>query len=61
MSIIGIVLVLLVVGFLFWIIQTAPIPISPWFKTVIMGVIAIGLLIWLLQVFGFHTGLNLHL
>lgn len=37
MSIIGIILVLLVVGFVFWIIQSAPIPINPWFKTVIMG------------------------
>lgn len=61
MSIVSIVLVLLVVGFLFWMIQTAPIPIHPWIKMVIMGVIALGLLIWMLQVLGFHTGVPLRL
>jgi hypothetical protein len=61
MSIVGIVLVLLFVGFIFWIIQTAPIPIHPWIKMVIMGVIAFALLIWLLNVLGVHTGIAVRL
>ncbi len=61
MSIIGIVLVLLFVGFLFWVIQSAPIPIHPWFKMIIMGVIAFAVLIWVLNLLGVHTGIPLHL
>jgi hypothetical protein len=58
MSIIGLVIALLVIGFIIYIIQTAPIPINPWFKNIIVGVLVIGALIWLLQGFGVDTGLH---
>lgn len=60
MSIIGIVLVLLAIGFVLWIIQTAPIPIHPWIKTVIMGVVIFAVLIWILNLLGVHTGIAIH-
>lgn len=58
MSLIGLVVILLIAGFVIYIIQTAPIPINPWIKNVIVGILIIGVLIWLLQVFGFDTGLH---
>ncbi len=58
MSIISLIIALLILGFVVYIIQTAPIPINPWFKNIILGVIIIGVLIWLLQGFGFDTGLH---
>lgn len=61
MSIISIVLVLIVLGFALWVIQSAPIPINPWIKTVIMGVIVIAVLIWVLNLLGFHTGIPVRL
>ncbi len=61
MSIVGIVLVLLVVGFVLWVVQTAPLPINSWIRTVIMGVIVLGAMVWLLNALGVHTGVNLHL
>ena len=56
MPVITIVIVLLVVGFLMYVIQTAPIPVHPWVKTVILGVIGFFLLIFVLNLFGVHTG-----
>jgi hypothetical protein len=61
MSIISLILVLLLVGFLIWIVQTAPIPIHPWIKMVIMGVMFFLLLIWILNAFGVSTGIPLRL
>jgi hypothetical protein len=61
MSIIGILIALLVIGFICWIIQSAPIPISPWFKTVIVGIIAIVALIWVLNALGFGAGVPLRI
>jgi hypothetical protein len=61
MSIISIVLILLVLGFVIWLVQTAPIPIHPWIKSVIMGVIFIAVLIWILNSLGLNTGVNLRL
>ncbi len=61
MSIISICLVLLLVGFVVYMVTSAPIPIDPWFKRLIVGVICFGVLIWLLNVVGIGTGLNLRL
>lgn len=58
MSIVSLVITLLIVGFVLYIIQTAPIPIHPWFKNIIMGLLFIGALIWLLQGFGIDTGMH---
>ncbi len=61
MSIVGIVLALIILGFVCWLIQTAPIPIHPWIKSVIMGVIFIAVLIWILNSLGIGTGVNIRL
>jgi hypothetical protein len=61
MSIIGIIVLLLIVGFLFWIVSTVPIPVHPWVKTVILGLISLFLLIWVLNLLGLNTGINVHL
>ncbi len=61
MSIVTIILTLLVIGFVIYIIQTAPIPIHPWFKMIIMGVIGICALIFVLNLLGVHTGIPLRL
>lgn len=61
MSIIGIVLVLLVIGFVLYALQTVPIPVHPWIKMVITGIIAFAALVWVLNEFGIHTGIPIHL
>lgn len=60
MSVITIILVLLFVGFILWMLTTAPIPIHPWIKTLIIGLVCFALLIWILSALGVHTGINLH-
>lgn len=59
MSIIGVVLILLFLGFVLWIIQTAPIPINAWIRMVIMGFIIFAALIWILNLLGINTGINI--
>ena len=61
MPIVTIVLVLLVVGFVLYLIQTVPIPIHPWFKMVIMGVLGFFALVFVLNMLGVHTGIPLRL
>ena len=61
MSLITLVLVLLAVGFLIYIVQTAPIPIHPWFKMIIAGVIFFAALIFVLNLLGVHTGVRFRL
>lgn len=56
MSIVAIVIVLLVVGFILWIVNQAP--IDGTIKNIIYGVVVLGVIIWLLQSFGLvgHIG-----
>lgn len=61
MSIVSIIVALLVVGFVCWLISTAPIPIHPWIKSVIIGVLFLAVLIWILNSMGLNTGINLRL
>lgn len=56
MSIVSLLITLIIIGFVIYMIQTLPIPISPWFKNLIMGVIGIVALIWVLGLFGIDTG-----
>lgn len=56
MSLIPIVLVLAVAGFVCWIVLQIPMPAV--FRNVIMGVICFILVVWLLQSLGFVTGLG---
>lgn len=51
MSLIGILLTLLVVGFIMYLVN-AYVPMPAPFKAVINGIVVIILIIWLLQVFG---------
>lgn len=51
---IAIILAVAITGFIVWIITQIPMPVI--FKNIIYGVVAICLVIWLLQVLGFHTG-----
>jgi hypothetical protein len=48
---IGIILTLAIVGFIVWLITTY-IPMPPIFKTVILVVVAVLLLLWLINVLG---------
>ena len=60
MAIGPIIIALLIVGFLIYMVTTVPIPINPWVKNLIIGIIFIGLVIWLLNMFGISTG-GIHL
>ena len=56
MSLITIVLVLIVVGFLLWLINTY-IPMAGPIKTILNVVVIIAVIVWLLNVFGIiHVG-----
>lgn len=61
MSIITLILVLLIVGFLIYMLQTLPLPVHPWVKTLVIGIVVICLVIWLLNAFGINTGIPLKL
>ncbi len=61
MGIIPLIIILLVVGFVIYLIQTVPVPIHPWIRKAIIGVIFLFLVIYLLQSFGINTGLHLRL
>lgn len=57
MSLISVVIVLIVVGFLLWLVNTY-IPMARPIKTILNAVVVIVLIIWLLQVFGVIGGLG---
>lgn len=58
MSLISLILVLVLVGFICWLITLIPMP-AP-FPKVITGIIILFLVLWLLQSFGvIHTNLRL--
>ncbi len=56
MSIVGIILTLLVIGFVAWLLTTVPIPVHPWVKTAIIGILLFFVLVWILNQFGIDTG-----
>jgi hypothetical protein len=56
MSLITIVIVLVVIGFLLWLINTY-VPMARPIKTILNAVVVICVILWLLSVFGIiHTG-----
>ncbi len=59
MSLISLVVVLAIAGFLTYAILQIPMPQV--FKNIILGVIALFLVLWVLQAFGLTSGLNLRL
>ena len=61
-ALIALVIILCIVGVLLWIVQQIP-GIPPIVKTVVIGVAAILILLWILNSlggFGFGTDLNIH-
>ncbi len=60
MGLVSIIVTLLIVGFIVFLINSAPF-INQWFKNAIYGVICLAVLIWLLRVLGLLSGVNLHL
>ena len=57
MGVIEMLLVLIIIGVLTFLVNRI-FPIEGWMKTIINAVIAVITFIWLLQVFGFHTGVG---
>lgn len=57
MSLISIVLVLIVVGFLLWIVNTY-IPMANSIKTILNAVVVIAVVLWLLSAFGIIHGIG---
>ena len=51
---IELVVILIIIGVILYLVNTV-IPMEPWVKTVINAVVALGVLLWLLQVFGLIT------
>ncbi len=60
MSILAVLLVLVIVGFLTWLLIQF-VPMEPPFKQIIVGVIVILTVLWLLQNFGVFTGPRMRL
>lgn len=56
---INLLLVLIIVGFVIYVAMQIPMPQI--FRTIIIGIVGICLLIWLLQVLGIDTGFRLRL
>lgn len=57
MSLIGILVILAIIGFLLWLVQTK-IPMDATIKNIINVVVVIVVVIWLLQVFGLLGSLS---
>lgn len=57
MSLITIVMVLVVVGFVLWLINTY-IPMASSIKTILNAVVVIAVILWLLSAFGLIHGFN---
>ena len=53
-NMIAIILTVAIAGFVVWIVTQITMPVL--FKNIIYGVVAICLIIWVLQVLGFNTG-----
>jgi len=57
MSIIGLLLLVAVIGFILWLLQTY-VPMHAAFRAVIWFIAIIGLVVLLLNAFGFSTGIS---
>lgn len=60
MSLIHIVIVLVIVGFILWLINNF-IPMAGSIKTILNGVVIICVILWLLSAFGVISGFNFNL
>ncbi len=58
MTLIGVVLVLVVIGFLLWLLN-ATVPMDARIRAIINAVVVVVVLLWLLRVFGLVGGLGL--
>lgn len=59
MNIVSLLVALIIIGFVCWMLYSVPIPMSPWVRSLIGGILFIVVLIWVLNSFGFNTGINL--
>ncbi len=57
MSLIGLIIVLAVIGFVLWLVQTQ-IPMNPTIKTIITAVVVLVVVLYVLQAFGLLDGLT---
>lgn len=57
MSLVSLVIVLIVVGFLLWLVTTY-IPMEPTIKRIVVVVVIIVVVLWLLSAFGLLSGVN---
>lgn len=60
-TVVGVLIALLIVGFIMSVIYDAPVSVHPWVKKVILGVIGIAVLIWFLNTIGVNTGIPIKL
>ena len=61
MPIVTVILVLLFVGFVLYMLTSAPIPIHPWIRTLIIGLVCFALILWILSIMGVSTGMHMRL
>jgi hypothetical protein len=54
-TLVSLVLILALVGFVIWVILQLPMPTV--FRNVILGIVTVILILWVLQAIGVHTGL----
>jgi len=57
MPLINLILILGTVGFLLWLVNKY-IPMQPTIKTILNGAVVVGVILWLLSVFGLLAPLN---
>ena len=55
MSILSLLITIALVGFVVWLILQIPMPDA--FRNVILGIVVLVLVLYVLQVFGIHTGM----
>lgn len=55
MSLISVIIILIIIGFVLWIINTY-IPMAGSIKTILNAIVIIAVILWLLNVFGIFTG-----
>lgn len=60
MSLVTIIVVLVIIGFLLWLINTY-VPMAGAIKTILNAVVIIAVILWLLSAFGIIHGFNLGL
>ena len=61
MSIVSLICVAFVVGFVIQMIMTVPLPVHPWVRSLISGILFLALLFWILGQLGINTGIHMRI